>query len=63
MILEDIEIAGVDQLGDFSVMIKSRMKVVAQDQNTVRRALLGELKTAFQHAGIEIPSPDYRNPR
>jgi len=63
MILEDIEIAGVDQLGDFAVMIKSRMKVVAQDQNTIRRALLGEIKTAFESAGIEIPSPEYRNHR
>ena len=63
MILEDIEVAGVDQLGDFAVMIKSRMKVVAQDQNTVRRALLGEIKIAFDAAGIEIPSPEYKNQR
>lgn len=63
MILEDIEIAGVDQLGDFAVIIKSRIKVVAQEQNTVRRALLGEIKTAFDLAGIEIPSPDYKNQR
>ena len=60
MILEDIEIAGVDQLGDFAVMIKSRLKVIAQEQNTVRRALLGEIKVAFDLAGIEIPSPEYR---
>jgi small conductance mechanosensitive channel len=60
MILEDAEIAGVDQLGEFAVMIKSRTKVVAQEQNTIRRALLGEIKTAFDQAGIEIPSPDYR---
>ena len=61
LILEDIEIAGVDQLGDFAVMIKSRIKVVAQEQNTIRRALLGEIKTAFDLAGIEIPSPEYKN--
>jgi len=59
-ILEEIEIAGVDQLGDFAVVIKTRIKVVAQEQNPVRREFLGRIKTAFDQAGIEIPSPDTR---
>lgn len=62
LILDEIEIAGVDQLGEFAVIIKSRIKVVAQAQNTIRRALLGDIKANFDLAQIKIPSPDYRNP-
>jgi moderate conductance mechanosensitive channel len=59
-ILEVIEIAGVEQLGDFAVIIKSRIKVVALEQNPVRREFLGRIKTAFDQEGIQIPSPDFR---
>jgi moderate conductance mechanosensitive channel len=60
-ILDELEIAGVEQLGDFAVVIRARIQVTAQDQSPIRRKLLEEMKTAFDLAGIEIPSPDYRN--
>jgi moderate conductance mechanosensitive channel len=56
-ILDDLEIAGVDQWADSAVVIKCRLKTVAQEQWAVRRAFLGRLKTAFDRAGIEIPYP------
>lgn len=60
-ILNELEIAGVEQLSDFAVVIRARIQVTAQDQSSVRRKLLEEIKTAFDLAKIEIPSPDYRN--
>ena len=56
-ILDDLEIAGVDQWADSAVVIKCRLKTTAQEQWAVRRAFLGRLKTAFDRAGIEIPYP------
>ena len=56
-ILDDLEIAGVDQWADSAVVIKCRLKTVAQEQWAVRRAFLGRLKNAFDRAGIEIPYP------
>ena len=56
-ILDDLEIAGVDQWADSAVVIKCRLKTMAQEQWAVRRAFLGRLKTAFDRAGIEIPYP------
>jgi small conductance mechanosensitive channel len=56
-ILEDIQVLGVNALGDSSVTIRVRMKVVALEQWVVRRALLASLKQAFEESGIEIPFP------
>jgi moderate conductance mechanosensitive channel len=56
-ILDDLEIAGVDQWADSAVVIKCRLKTTAQEQWAVRRAFLGRLKNAFDRAGIEIPYP------
>jgi small-conductance mechanosensitive channel len=56
-ILDDLDIAGVDQWADSAVVIKCRLKTVAQEQWGVRRAFLGRLKNAFDQAGIEIPFP------
>jgi small conductance mechanosensitive channel len=56
-ILDDLDIAGVDQWADSAVVIKCRLKTVAQEQWAVRRAFLGRLKNAFDQAGIEIPFP------
>ena len=56
-ILDDLEIAGVDQWADSAVVIKCRLKTMAQEQWAVRRAFLGRLKNAFDRAGIEIPYP------
>ncbi len=56
-ILDDLEIAGVDNWADSAVMIRCRFKVVALEQWTVRREYLRRLKKAFDEAGIEIPFP------
>jgi small conductance mechanosensitive channel len=56
-ILDGLEIAGVDQWADSSVVIKCRMKVVAGEQWLVRREFLKALKHAFDANGIEIPFP------
>ena len=56
-ILEDIEIAGVQDWGDSDVVLRCRFKTVALEQWNVRRAFLGRLKQAFDARGIEIPYP------
>jgi len=56
-ILEDMEMAGVDQWGDSAVVIKARFKVVAMQQWNVKREYLRRLKLAFDERGIEIPFP------
>jgi len=54
-ILDDIEILGVTQLADSSIMLRTRIKVLALEQWGIKRALLAQLKEAFEKAGIEIP--------
>ncbi len=56
-ILEDLEMAGVDNWGDSAVMIKCRFKVVPMQQWAVKREFLRRLKVAFDAAGVEIPFP------
>lgn len=56
-ILDELEMAGVDQWGDSAVVIKCRFKVVAMRQWLVRREFLRRLKNAFDARGIEIPFP------
>ncbi|MDD3182342.1 MAG: mechanosensitive ion channel [Alphaproteobacteria bacterium] len=56
-ILDDIEVWGVDSLGDSSINIKSRIRTVAGKHNDVRRAFLLHIKKAFDAEHIEIPFP------
>lgn len=56
-ILDDIEIAGVEQWADSAVMIKARIKVVALWHGPIRREYLRQLKIAFDANNIEIPFP------
>jgi len=56
-IVDDLEIAGVDQWADSSVVIRCRFRVKPLEQWGVRRAFLYHLKKAFDAAGIEIPYP------
>jgi len=57
LIVEDIDIVGVDQLGDSAIMLKARMKTVAGKQWRVRREYLRRVKIAFDKAGVDIPYP------
>lgn len=56
-ILDDIEIAGVQEWADSAVVLRCRFKTVALEQWNVRRAFLGRLKQAFDERSIEIPYP------
>ncbi len=57
LILEDLEMAGVDQLGDSAVTIRCRFKCAPLQQWAVRREYLRRIKRAFDGRGIEIPFP------
>lgn len=56
-IVDDLEIAGVDQWGDSAVVIRCRFKVMPLEQWGVRREFLYRLKKVFDAAGVEIPFP------
>lgn len=56
-ILDNLEIAGVDNWADSAVIIRCRFKVMPLEQWGVRREFLYRLKKAFDQAGIEIPFP------
>lgn len=56
-ILEDIDIAGVQDWADSAVVLRCRFKTEALEQWSVRREFLRRLKEAFDVRGIEIPYP------
>lgn len=56
-ILDDIEIAGVEQWAESAVMIKARIKVIALWHGPIRREFLRRLKVSFDTNNIEIPFP------
>jgi small conductance mechanosensitive channel len=56
-ILDELEIAGVEQWGDSAVQLKCRFRVRPLEQWNVRREFLRRLKAAFDERGIEIPFP------
>jgi small conductance mechanosensitive channel len=57
LILEDLEIVGVNDLADSAVIIRCRFKVLPLEQWDVRREFLYRIKNAFDEAHIEIPYP------
>lgn len=57
MILEPIEVFGVDDFGDSEVTIKARIKTRPIEQWNVGREYRRRLKKAFDGEGIEIPFP------
>lgn len=56
-ILEDIDIAGVQDWGDSDIVLRCRFKTVALEQWGIRREFLQRVKEAFDAHGIEIPYP------
>lgn len=56
-ILDDIEIAGVQNWADSAVILRCRFKTVALAQWDVRREFLRRAKVAFDAHGIQIPYP------
>jgi small conductance mechanosensitive channel len=57
LILDELDLAGVDAWADSAVMIRFRIKVRPLQQWTVKRAFLLRLKNEFDRLGIEIPYP------
>jgi len=57
LIIEPLEIFGIDSLGDSAVMIKGRIKTKPLQQWLVGREFLRRIKYAFDAHGIEIPFP------
>lgn len=57
LILDDLDLAGVDAWADSAVTIRFRIKVHPLQQWTVKRAFLLRLKNEFDRLGIEIPFP------
>jgi len=57
LILEPIEVLGLDQFADSSMIIKARIKTKPSQQWTVGRAYRKRLKAAFDAVNIEIPFP------
>jgi small conductance mechanosensitive channel len=56
-ILDDLEIAGVQDWGDSDIVLRCRFKTVALEQWAIRREFLQRIKEAFDAHGIEIPYP------
>ncbi|MBI2312346.1 MAG: mechanosensitive ion channel family protein [Betaproteobacteria bacterium] len=56
-IIEDLEIAGVENWADSAVIVRCRYKVMPLEQWGVRREYLRRLKNTFDRHGIEIPYP------
>lgn len=56
-ILDDLDIAGVNEWGNSAVVIRCRFRTLPLEQWGVRREYLKRLKAAFDAAGIEIPYP------
>ena len=56
-ILDDLDIAGVDQWAESAVVIRCRIKTIALEQAGVRREFLHRLKRLFDEEAIEIPFP------
>jgi small conductance mechanosensitive channel len=59
MILEPIEVFGVDNFADSAVIIKARLKTRPIQQWDVGREYRRRLKKAFDAAGIGFPSPQH----
>lgn len=57
MMLEPIEVFGVDKLADSGVVLKARIRTRPGKQWSVGREYLKRIKLAFDAGGIEIPFP------
>jgi len=57
LILEDLEMLGVDSFGESQVTIKFRIKTLPIKQWEVAREFRRRLKNRFDELGVEIPFP------
>jgi moderate conductance mechanosensitive channel len=57
-ILDPVEVQGVDSFGDWSVIVKMRIKTVPLKQWEVGREFRKRLRRRFDQEGIQIPFPE-----
>lgn len=57
LILEPLDVLGVDKFADSAVIIKARFKTAPVQQWTVGREMNRRMKKKFDEVGIEIPFP------
>jgi small conductance mechanosensitive channel len=57
LILDDLEMLGVDDFADSAVVIKFRIKTLPIKQWEVMREFRRRIKNKFDEVGIEIPFP------
>lgn len=57
MILDDIEVLGLDSFNDSSILVKCRIKTYPQFQWEIKREFNLRIKEKFDKLGIEIPFP------
>ncbi len=57
LILEPLDVLGVDQFGDSAVVVKVRLKTMPSKQWQVGREMNRRIKKRFDEEGIEIPFP------
>jgi small conductance mechanosensitive channel len=55
----DLEVFGMNNLGDSAVEIRVRLRTLPMRQFAVRRAFLEHMKKIFDERGIEIPFPHH----
>lgn len=53
----EVEMMGVDSLGDSGVTLRARMTTVADERWTIRREAFRRIKNRFDSESIEIPFP------
>jgi moderate conductance mechanosensitive channel len=57
LIIEPLDVLGVDQFGDSAVVVKVRLKTIPSKQWQVGREMNRRIKKRFDEEGIEIPFP------
>ena len=59
-IIEPLKIQGVDELGDYAVMIRAKMMTVPGEQFVIRRKAYAMIKNAYDEIGIKFAFPTVR---